>query len=322
MLRAVQGLSEQELDHRLTAAVVQVHKDLKEGLPLSRALSRQPHVFSPIYISMVRAGEMSGAMDEMLERLSALLEREFKLRKKVAAATSYPLMVFSLAVIITTLLVSYVFPTFIGLFRGLSVELPPATRALITISETFHNPMITVPVFAGLILGILVLSRYFKSPIGRRQWSWLALELPFIGDLNKKVALTRMCRTLGTMIDSGIPVTHSLQVVAFSVGNAIISDVLEEVQASMKSGAHLSGRLAEYPVFPLMLVHMVKVGEESGNMSIMLNKLALFYDQEVEYTLEAFTALIEPIMISVMGALVLFVLIAVFQPVYMLMGQF
>lgn len=322
MLRAVQGLSEQELDYRLTAAVTTVHKDLKEGLPLSRALARQPHVFSPIYVSMVRAGEMSGAMDEMLERLAALLEREFKLRKKVQAATSYPIMIFAIAVIITGLLVSYIFPTFIALFRGLSVDLPPATRALITISETLHNPMIVVPVVVGLVLGTFILNRYFKTPIGRRQWSWLALEFPFIGELNRKVALTRMCRTLGTMIDSGIPVTHSLQVVAFSVGNAIVSDVLEEVQASMKSGSHLSARLMEYPVFPPMVVQMIKVGEESGNMTIMLNKLAIFYDQEVEYTLEAFTALIEPIMISVMGAVVLFVLIAVFQPVYMLMGQF
>ena len=148
------------------------------------------------------------------------------------------------------------------------------------------------------------------------------LELPFIGELNRKVAITRMCRTLGTMIDSGIPILHSLQVVAFSVGNAILSDILEEIQASMKTGTHLSGRMVDYRIFPPMVVQMIKVGEESGNMTVMLTKLAEFYDQEVEYTLEAFTALIEPIMIGIMGALVLFVLIAVFQPVYSLMGQF
>lgn len=322
MLRAVRGLSEQELDPRLTRAVTALHKDLKEGFALSRALARQPDVFNPIYIAMVRAGEMSGAMDEMLQRLAALLEREFRLRKKVQAATSYPLMIFFIAAIITLFLVNHIFPTFIGLFKGLSVELPPATRALITITETLHNPMIVFPALAGICLAVILMSQYFKTPIGRRQWSWLMIELPMLGEVNRKVALTRMCRTLGTLIDSGIPMLHSLQIVSFSVGNAIFSDIIEEIQASMKSGTHLSARMADYPIFPPMVRHMTKVGEETGNMSIMLNKLAHFYDAEVEYSLETFTSLIEPCMIVVMGGLVLFVLIAVFQPVYALMGQF
>ncbi|MGE0489751.1 MAG: type II secretion system F family protein [Vulcanimicrobiota bacterium] len=322
MLRAVQGLTQQNLNDRLTRAVVSLHKDLKEGFALSRALSRQPDVFSPIYVAMVRAGEMSGAMDEMLTRLANLLEREFRLRKKVQAATTYPLVVFSICMLVTFFLVNHIFPTFINLFRGLSVELPPTTRALITITETMNNPMVVIPTLLGLVAALFLLSKYFKTPIGRRQWSWLMLELPWLGDVNRKVAMTRMCRTLGTLIDSGIPMLHSLQIVAFSVGNAVLSDILEEIQGSMKTGMHLSLRMADYRIFPPMLVHMTKVGEETGNMSKMLSKLAGFFDEEVEYSLQAFTSLIEPVMIVCMGTLVLFVLVAVFQPIYSLMGQF
>ncbi len=322
MLRSIEGLSRQNINDRLTQAVEGLHKDLKEGFALSRALSRQPDVFGTIYVAMVRAGEMSGAMDEMLTRLANLLEREFRLRKQVQAATTYPLVVFGICLIVTFLLVNHIFPTFIGLFRGLSVELPPATRALITITETLNNPMVIVPTVIGALAGIFLLTRYFKTPIGRRQWGWLMLELPWIGEVNRKVAMTRMCRTLGTLIDSGIPMLHSLQIVAFSAGNAVLSDIIEEIQGSMKAGMHLSSRMMEYRIFPPMLVHMTKVGEETGNLSKMLAKLADFFDEEVEYALEAFTSLIEPLMILLMGLLVMFVLVAVFQPIYALMGQF
>lgn len=322
MLRAVQGLSQQNLNDRLTQATKQLHVDLRDGLSLSRAMAKQPDVFNPIYVSMVRAGEMSGAIDEMLQRLAALLEREFELRQKVKAATTYPLIIFVICVGITFFLVNHIFPTFISLFKGIALELPPSTRALITVTETMHNPVIMVPLFVGAVIAIVALTHYFKTPIGRRQWGWLMLELPLLGEVNKKVALSRLSRTLGTLLDSGIPVLHALQIVSFAVGNAVISDIIEEIQASMKAGTHLSGRMGEYRLFPPMLVHMTKVGEETGNLSQMLGKLSDFYDQEIEYTLEAFTAMIEPCMIFVMGLLVGFVLLAVFQPIYGLMSNF
>jgi type IV pilus assembly protein PilC len=173
-----------------------------------------------------------------------------------------------------------------------------------------------------LILLIVGLVHYFRAPIGRRQWSWLMLELPWVGSVTKKVALTRMCRTLGTLLVSGIPMMHALQITSHAVGNEVISDLLDEIQTEMSGGMNLSGQLHNHKLFPPMMVHMCRVGEETGNLHNMLHKLADFYDQEVEYSLLAVTALLEPFLIGFLGIVVGFVLVAVFKPIYGLMSVF
>lgn len=322
MLRAVQGLSTQSINPRLTVAVQSIARDLRDGFSFSRALAKQPDVFSPVYISMVRAGEMSGAMDQILDRLATYLEREYELRKRVQAATTYPLVIFVACCMVTIFLLNYVFPTFIELFEGINMALPWTTRALITITQTLRNPAVMVPAIIAMVFALVGVRHYIRTPVGRRQWSWLMLEMPMLGAINQKVALNRMCRTLATMLDSGIPMLHSLKIVAYSVNNAVVADVVEEVTAGMKTGTRLSQPLSDYKVFPPMMIHMVRVGEETGNLSHMLRKLADFYDAEIEYTLDSFTSVLEPIMIAVMGLLVGFVLLAVFQPIYGLIAQF
>ncbi len=321
-VRGLEGLGRQSLNARLTRAIQAVYDDIRGGYSLAKAMARHPDVFSPVYISMVKAGEMSGAMGEILDRLATFLERELTLQKKVAAATTYPAVVFVACVTVTFILVTYVFPTFIDLFEGIDVRLPWITRSLIWITSTIRNPLVMLPILAAIGAGIYSVLQYFKTPWGRRQKDRLLLDLPVLGVLMKKVALSRFCRTLGTLLGSGVPMVHALEIVSKAAGNDVISDVIEEVQMGLKAGMRLSQPLKEYRLFPPMLAQMVAIGEETGNLPLMLNKLADFYDLEVEHSLEALTAMLEPVMILFMGIAVGYVLLAVFIPVYDLVGQF
>lgn len=322
LARAFDALAEQSLDAKLCRAVRAVGKDIKDGVPFSRALTKQGHVFSPIYVSMVRAGEISGAMDEILDRLAGYLEREFQLRRRVGSATVYPIIVFVVSAVITLFLTNVVFPTFIELFRGININLPWSTRALITVTHFLRNPAVMVPLGVAALVGLVALRQYVKTPLGRRQWSWLQLELPVIGKIYHKVALTRFCRTLSTMLDSGIPMLHALKSTAFAMDNAVMADLIEDVAQNLRTGVALSTPLEDYRQFPTLLVQMVNVGEESGELATMLKKLGDYYDSEVETALESLVAVIEPLMILFMGILVGFVLLAVFSPVYTLVQQF
>lgn len=322
MARSFDALCEQAIDPKLQRAVKAVTKDIKDGLTLSRAMMKQGHVFTPIYVSMVRAGEVSGAMDAVLDRLASYLEREFELRRKVASATVYPMLVFVMAVALTLLLTNVVFPTFIELFRGINVTLPWTTRALITFSHFIRNPTVMIPLVSCFVIGYFALRSYIRTPLGRRQWSWLQLELPLVGKIYHKVALTRFCRTLSTMLDSGIPLLHAIKTTAFAMDNAVMSDLLQDVGQNMRAGVALSVPLEDYRQFPSLLVQMIAVGEESGELAAMLAKMGDFYDMEVESLLDSLVALIEPLMISAMGLVVGFVLVAVFTPVYSLVQQF
>jgi len=321
-VRGLEGLARQSLNTRLTRVIQAVYDDLRGGYSLAKAMARHPDVFSPVYIAMVKAGEMSGAMGEILDRLASFLERELTLQKKVVAATTYPAVVFVACAMVTFILVSYVFPTFVELFEGIDVQLPLITRSLIWITNTARNPLIVLPVFAGVGSGIYMLSQYFKTPLGRRQRDGALLDLPLAGPLVKKVALSSFCRTLGTLLGSGVPMVHALEIVGKAAGNEVISDIIQEVQMGLKAGMRLSQPLREYRIFPPMLAQMVAIGEETGNLPLMLNKLADFYDLEVEHALEGLTAMLEPVMILFMGIGVGYVLLAVFIPVYDLVGQF
>ncbi len=321
-VRGLEGLGRQSLNSRLTRVIQSVYDDLRGGYSLAKAMARHPDVFSPVYIAMVKAGEMSGAMGEILDRLATFLERELTLQKKVVAATTYPAVVFVACALVTFILVTYVFPTFVELFEGIDVQLPLITRSLIWITNTARNPLIVLPLVAGTGAGVYMLGQYFRTPLGRRQRDGALLDLPLAGALVKKVALSRFCRTLGTLLGSGVPMVHALEIVGKAAGNEVISDIIQEVQMGLKAGMRLSQPLKEYRIFPPMLSQMVAIGEETGNLPQMLNKLADFYDLEVEHALEGLTAMLEPVMILFMGIGVGYVLLAVFIPVYDLVGQF
>jgi type IV pilus assembly protein PilC len=219
-------------------------------------------------------------------------------------------------------LVSYIFPTFISMFRGLEVELPVTTRALITITETVRNPVVFGPVLVGLLGGAYGLFLYVQSPVGRRQRDWLMLELPYLGPLRKRIAFSRIARTLGLLLQSGIPVLTALKVAGMAAGNTVVKDALERITYEMQGGAKLSTRLRQSELFPRVFVQLVEAGEESGELPIMLTRLADFFEEEALLALSVFTSLLEPAMIGGMGAIVMFVLVAVFQPIYQIMAGF
>lgn len=321
-VRSLDGLSRQTMNGPLSRAVREVHDDIRMGYTLAKSMSKHPSVFDHLYIAMVRAGEMSGAMGEIMERLATLLEREVRLRAKISSATTYPMVVFGACCLVTFILVNYVFPTFVALFEGIDVQLPAITRSLIWVTKMATNPVVVAVSIVVVIFTVYCIRQYINTEKGRRVYDDMLLKAPLIGPVIHKVALSRFCRTMSTLLSSGVPVIHSLEIVSKAVGNTVIGDVLLEVQMGLKEGMRLSEPLKDNALFPPMLYQMVAVGEETGNLPTLLEKLADFYDMEVEHVLEAMTAMLEPLMIFFMGMVVGYVLLAVFLPVYSLVDKF
>ena len=319
---ALETISESGMNSRIDAAAKAIRKDIEEGHNLSQAFDNRGTLFPPIIVPLLRAGEVSGQLDEMLERLTLHLERELALVRAWRQAAAYPALIFVFCSLLTLVLVTYIFPTFIGMFKGLQVDLPLATRALVTITETARTPVVLLPILLGLLCGSYLLSVHFRSPVGRRQWDWVKLEIPFLGPLAKRIAFARIARTLGILLESGVNTIVSLKVAGLASGNTVVRDALDRVIHVMKQGGKLSEQLQESEIFPTVFIQLVESGEESGDLPTQLMRLGDFFEDEVAVSLAIFTSLLEPVMITVMGGIVMFVLVAVFQPVYQLMTLF
>lgn len=321
MVRCLDILSEQTEDKKLQATLGQVRRDVEGGSTLSNALAKHPSVFSTLYISMVKAGEMGGVLDEVLERLAGFMEKDFGLKKKVKSALTYPVVILVMALGIVFFLVTYILPTFVQLFEGMSLQLPLPTRILIGITKGARNPAIFIPCLVLAVLGLFGLSRYIQTPVGRKQYDLLKLNIPVFGLLNKKVAISRFCRTLGTLLSSGVPIMQALEIVGKASGNEIIAMTVTKIRESIREGESIASPLGASGMFPPMVTQMVAVGEETGNLDAMLGKISDFYDTEVEYLLASLTSMLEPIMIVGMGGIVGFIVISVFLPLYQLIGN-
>lgn len=321
MVRCLDILSEQTEDKKLQATLDQVRKDVEGGQTLSSALARHPSVFSTLYISMVKAGEMGGVLDEVLERLAGFMEKDFSLKKKVKSALTYPVVILVMAMGIVFFLVTYILPTFVELFKGMNLKLPLPTKILIAITEGARNPLIVGPALILLVVGLVGLGKYVNTPVGRKQFDLLKLNIPVFGLLTKKVAISRFCRTLGTLLSSGVPIMQALEIVGKASGNEIIAMTVTKVRESIREGESIASPLGASGLFPPMVTQMVAVGEETGNLDAMLGKIADFYDTEVEYLLASLTSMLEPIMIVGMGGIVGFIVISVFLPLYQLIGN-
>lgn len=320
--KALEILSEQGVNQSIDRAMATVLKDVEGGFSLSQAFENQGDLFPTITVPLIRAGEISGQLDEMLERLTLHLERELGLVRSWRQAAAYPALVFVFCSLVTLGLVTYIFPTFISLFKGLDVDLPMSTRALVTITETARNPVVLLPIILGVLVSLYFMSVHFRTPVGRRQFDWIKLELPYLGPLAKKIAFARLSRTLGVLLGSGVNTLVALRVAGFAADNSIVKDALERVVYVMKQGGKLSEQLQGSDLFPKVLIQLVESGEESGQLPVQLERAGDFFEEEVNVSLAVFTSLLEPVMIAVMGAIVMFVLVAVFQPVYQLMALF
>ncbi|MGH2706197.1 MAG: type II secretion system F family protein [Actinomycetota bacterium] len=314
ILRALNILTEQTQNAELARIVGEVRTDVETGSSLSLALSRHPKAFNKLYVAMVRAGETGGVLDSVLLRVADTLEKQVALRQKIRSAMTYPVVVAVFVTLILIAMLVFVVPMFKELYSELGGILPLPTRILLSVSSI-------VAKFWYIVLGLVIaaayaLRRYIATEKGRYQFDVFLLRVPVFGPLFHKVALARFSRTLAVLMRSGVPILQALEIVSETVGNEVIGRAILDVQQSVKEGEAISKPLLRHKVFPPMVVQMMAVGEETGALDTMLEKIADFYDQEVESTVAALTSLIEPILIAVMGATVGGMVIALYMPMF------
>jgi type IV pilus assembly protein PilC len=314
LTRALGILEEQTEGALLQGMITNVRQQVEQGSSLSAALANHPAAFNHLYVSMIRAGEVGGALDETLVRLADTLESTVRLRSKVKSAMAYPVVVLVLIVLIVAGMLLFVVPIFKGMYDDLGGTLPLPTLMLINISG-FMTKFWWL--FIGLTVGGVTLFRRWKrSETGQVTWDRLKLRAPVFGKLVQKVAISRFARTFSVLSRTGVPVLQALDIVAATAGNALVGQAVNDVQASVKRGESLAGPLSRHDIFPPMVTHMIAVGEETGALDTMLSKVADFYDNEVDDTVSALTSLIEPLLIVVMGLAVGGILIALYLPMF------
>jgi type IV pilus assembly protein PilC len=313
----VQGLNilTDQIQSPVFKQVIQaIRTDIESGIAIADAMKKHPKAFSELYVSMIRAGETGGVLDAILERLSSYLEAAEELRGKVKGAMVYPIVVSGVASAVTLFLLIAVIPTFKSVFASFGGELPLPTRILLSISDFLrHNFLYLMTIPIGLFI---VAKKWYKTESGQ-EWvdSW-TIRLPVFGDLLKKVAVSKFTRTLGTLIKSGVPILQALDTVAKTSGNKIVEKAIFKARESIREGEKIADPLKLSGIFPAMVIQMISVGEETGNLEIMLSKIADFYDQEVDTAVKALTSLIEPVIICVMGLVIGSIVICMFLPIF------
>jgi len=315
LVRCLDVLSRQTQDPKLKKILLDVGERVEGGESLSRAMQRHPRTFSNLFIGLIRAGEVGGVLEESLQRLSQFLEKDVELRRKVKAALTYPTLVIVAALGIVIFLVSYIVPEFAKLFVDIGLkedDFPEMTKFLINLSHNFKNNWHIIII---VTVAIIIAWRLFVGTrFGRRVADRIKLIIPVFGKLHHKVCMARFSRTMGTLLTSGVPILQAMETVAGTVGNSIMADAVLDARARIREGDRIGDPLEASKMFPPMVVHMIGVGEESGSLDFMLQKIADFYESEVEATLQSLTAALEPILIVMLGAVVLFIVIAMFAP--------
>ena len=320
MLRALNVLTEQTQNPRLRSVLAQIKYDIEQGSALSDSLDKHPKVFDRLYTSMVRAGEAGGVLDQVLNRLAIFMEERSKLTQQVKAAMTYPVVVMLIAVGVFYAMLTLVLPTFSGLFNSLGSELPAYTRFLISISEFLRSWYILI-IIVGFIFLVWSLKNWYQTKQGKFVIDLTLLGVPVLGDIIRKVAVARFTRTFGTLIKSGVPIVTALEVVKESAGNEVLSRAVEAVQVRVQEGGTINGPMGESKIFPPMVTQMVAIGEETGQLENMLEKIADFYDVEVGTAVESLTSLLEPIMIVTLGGLVGAIVIGMYLPIFTVISQ-
>jgi type IV pilus assembly protein PilC len=314
LVRCLAVLEEQSSSAKLRAVIREVQQSVEAGETLSRALGRYPRIFSPLFIGLVRAGEVGGVLDETLNRLSTFMEENERLKRKVKSAMTYPVLVLFFAMGVVILLVTVVLPKFVEVFRdlGVSDKLPGPTQFLVQVSNFITTKWYMVIL---IVVGTMItVGQYVHTRIGRRHYDWVKLKVPVFGKLNHKIAIARFARTLSTLLVSGVPILQALETVAGAVDNHIIADAVMAARAAIREGEQIGDPLQRSGMFPPMVIQMINIGEETGSLDAMLSKVADFYESEVDAALASLAAALEPIMIVVLGVIVGFIVISMFLP--------
>jgi type IV pilus assembly protein PilC len=314
LLQSLEILSKQSSKEKLKTVSADVTHDVESGCALADALRAHPEVFDDLYVNMVEAGEAAGALDEILLRISSYVEKADALKRKVKGALTYPVIIMIVAVIVTIFMLVFIIPTFAKMFTGMGGELPLPTKVVMMMSSLLKNYW-----WAALVAGFgsfVGVKKYYATRKGRLVIDRLLLRTPILGDLLRKTAVARFSRTLGTLVSSGVPLLSALEITARTAGNVVITNAVLGARRSIREGETVAQPLKMSGVFPPMVTQMVSVGEETGSLDSMLNKVADFYDSEVDTSVDALTSIIEPLMIVGMGLLVGGMVVAMYLPMF------
>lgn len=313
IIQGINALADQTTHPTFKKVLSTIESDIKHGSSLSIAFAKHPGTFSNLFISMVKVGETGGVLSDILDRVSTYMEKTLRLQRKVKSAMIYPIVVVSMAAIITVILLVKVVPTFSGIYDSFDSELPQMTQVLIAVSDFLKHQILW---FIGAIVVIVVgINRWHKTQKGALIIDGAVLKMPIFGELLRKVAISRFSRTLATLIQSGVPILESLDIVEKTIGNRVLETVVVDVKNNVREGESIAVPLERSGVFPPMVTRMIGIGEKSGQMEKMLNKISEFYDDQVDIAVEGLTSIIEPLIIGVLGIVIGFIVIALFLPI-------
>jgi type IV pilus assembly protein PilC len=319
LVQCLEILGSQQENKTMKKALLQIRQDVESGSNLADAMRKHPKIFNDLYTNMVAAGEAGGILDTILQRLAQYIEKAVKLNSQVKSAMIYPVAVISIACIVVAVILWKVIPVFAALFKGLGAQLPMPTVIVIALSNFIADFwwLIGIVIFGS----IYFLRQYHSTEKGRRVLDGIMLKLPIIGMLLRKIAVARFCRTLSTLTASGVPILDGLQITARTSGNAIIEDAIMATRKSVEEGKTISEPLGDTDVFPSMVVQMIAVGEQTGALDTMLSKIADFYEDEVDAAVAGLMKLLEPVLIAFLGVAIGGIVIAMYMPMFSLIGQ-
>jgi type IV pilus assembly protein PilC len=319
LVQCLDLLGKQEPHKHFASVILKVREDVEGGAALADAMKKHPKTFDALYSNMIAAGEAGGILDTILKRLATYIEKAVKLKGEVKSAMIYPIAVLVIAALVVAAILWKVIPTFAEMFKGLGAELPLPTRVVIAMSDY----LVSYGVFILIGLGGLgyAFKAYYATPAGRRIVDRITLKMPVLGDILRKVAVARFCRTLSTLLASGVPILDGLDITARTAGNAVVEDAIQNTRSGIERGETISGPLRETNVFPSMVVQMINVGETTGALDAMLSKIADFYEEEVDTAVAGLLTLMEPIMIAFLGVIVGGIVIAMYMPIFGMISQ-
>jgi type IV pilus assembly protein PilC len=319
LVQCLDILGSQEEDKNFSAVIAQTRADVEAGASLADAMRKHPKTFDPLFTNMIAAGEAGGILDTILKRLATYIEKAVKLAGQVKSAMIYPIAVIVIAGLVVGVILWKVIPTFAALFQGLGADLPLPTRVVIALSDNLvkYFPLLIVGV-GGAAYGF---RQYYATENGRRVVDSGVLKAPILGQIMRKIAVARFCRTLSTLISSGVPILDGLEITARTSGNAVIEDAIMTTRKSIERGETIAAPLKETSVFPSMVVQMIGVGEATGALDTMLSKIADFYEEEVDTAVAGLLTLLEPIMIAILGGVVGGIVIAMYMPIFDLISK-
>lgn len=316
IVRALGILSEQCANPKLKKALIELSADVQQGSSLSESMRKFPESFDRLYVAMIQAGEIGGVLDEVLARLSKLLEDTARLQNQIKSAMTYPVTVGGFAVLVFLGLTIFLIPIFAEIFETLGTELPIFTQIMVNISGFLRQPLNVLIIIAVIVGLFFAFRQYYRTPVGRKTIDQLSLKVPLFGDLIQKNAVARFSRTFGSLTRAGVPLLTSLEIVRDTAGNQIISDTIDHARTEVQSGGMISAALGQSDAFPAMAIQMMMIGEETGELDAMLMKVADFYEDEVEQAVKAMTSIMEPLMIVVVGGMVGIILLSMYLPMF------